>query len=41
LYFGVGAAGTVDRIEVAWPSGKKQTMQGPVATNATIEITER
>ena len=41
LYFGLGAAETIDRVEVAWPSGKKQTLQGPVATNATLQITER
>ena len=27
LYFGLGAADTVDRIEVAWPSGTKQTVE--------------
>jgi hypothetical protein len=41
LYFGLGAAETVDRVEVAWPSGKKQNVQGPVATNAPLEIPER
>jgi hypothetical protein len=41
LYFGLGAAETVDRVEVAWPSGKKQIVQGPVATNAPLEIPER
>ena len=29
LYFGLGASDAVDRIEVAWPSGKKQVVQAP------------
>jgi hypothetical protein len=41
LYFGLGAAETVDRIEVVWPSGKTQTVQGPVKVNTTTEIREQ
>jgi enediyne biosynthesis protein E4 len=40
LYFGLGAAETVDRIEVLWPSGKKQTVQPPIKMNAVIEVHE-
>jgi hypothetical protein len=41
LYFGLGAAETVDRIEVVWPSGKTQTVQGPVKVNTTTEVREQ
>jgi cytochrome oxidase Cu insertion factor (SCO1/SenC/PrrC family) len=40
LYFGLGRAGQVDRIEVTWPSGAKQTIHGPVDANQTLLITE-
>ena len=39
LYFGLGAAERVDKIEVQWPSGKKQIVETP-KTNSTIEIKE-
>ena len=29
LYFGLGKAEAVDSIEVAWPSGKNQTVRAP------------
>jgi hypothetical protein len=41
LYFGLGAADSVSGIEVAWPSGKKQTVQGPFTINSTVEIKEQ
>jgi hypothetical protein len=41
LYFGLGAADAVGGIEVLWPSGTRQTVQGPIATNATLEIVEK
>jgi hypothetical protein len=41
LYFGLGAAEAVDSIEVAWPSGKKQTLRAPIKMNATIEVREQ
>jgi hypothetical protein len=40
LYFGLGAAETVDSIEVLWPSGKKQTVQPPIAVSALITVRE-
>jgi len=39
LYFGVSGADRVDRIEVQWPSGKKQLVEAP-KINSTIEIKE-
>jgi enediyne biosynthesis protein E4 len=40
LYFGLGAAEAVDRIEVVWPSGKTQTVQPPFTLNSLIEVRE-
>jgi hypothetical protein len=40
LYFGLDDAASVDRVEVAWPSGKAQTEPGPIRANSSIEITE-
>ncbi|MFB3131613.1 MAG: CRTAC1 family protein, partial [Rhodothermales bacterium] len=40
LYFGLNDAEIVDEIEVQWPSGKKQVVSGPIATNTQIEVTE-
>ena len=41
LYFGLGNAETVDRIEIVWPSGTKQTVQPPIKVNSTIEVREQ
>ena len=41
LYFGLGAAEAIDRIEVLWPSGKQQTVSGPVKVNSRIEVREQ
>lgn len=41
LYFGLGNAEIVDQIEVEWPSGQRQTIAGPVAINAQVEVTEQ
>ena len=41
LYFGLGASEKIDSIEVAWPSGKKQTVPTPIKVNGTIEIREQ
>jgi hypothetical protein len=40
LYFGLGDAEAIDRIEVTWPSGQRQTVPGPLASNRLIEIVE-
>jgi enediyne biosynthesis protein E4 len=39
LYFGLGDAEKVDRVEVTWPSGKKQTLRD-VSANSLTTITE-
>ncbi len=41
LYFGLGAAERVDKIEVQWPSRKKQTVASPIKINSTIEVREQ
>jgi hypothetical protein len=41
LYFGLGAAETVDRIEILWSSGKKQTVHAPIKINSLIEVREQ
>jgi hypothetical protein len=40
LYFGLGNAKTIDRIEVDWPSGRKQSLTTDLRQNQTISITE-
>ena len=40
LYFGLDAASVVDRIEVTWPSGAVQTLEGPLQTNQRLELVE-
>ena len=40
LYFGLGPASTVERIEVLWPSGTAQTVAGPIESNQLVEIRE-
>ena len=40
LYFGLGSAESVDRIEVTWPNGRKQTVAMPVTLNSTIDVRE-
>lgn len=41
LYFGLGETASVDRITVKWPSGKVQTMDGPINTNQLMTIIEQ
>jgi len=40
LYFGLGDATTVDRVEVDWPSGRKQVVTAGLTPNATLRVTE-
>lgn len=40
LYFGLGNATKVDRIEVAWPSGRKSVLEKGIELNRTISIAE-
>lgn len=40
LYFGLGEASRIDRIEVKWPSGKKQSITEGIPVNAPFTITE-
>ena len=39
VHFGTGAARTLDRLEVTWPSGAKQVLE-QVAGNRTLTVTE-
>src|SRR5258708_6319570 len=40
LYFGLGDAAAVDRIELVWPSGRKQVVGKNIPVNTTFTITE-
>ncbi|MGH9464716.1 MAG: CRTAC1 family protein [Thermoanaerobaculia bacterium] len=40
LYIGLGDLSQVDRIEVAWPSGRTSELPGPIASNQTLEFRE-
>jgi enediyne biosynthesis protein E4 len=40
LYFGLGDATSVDRVEVDWPSGRKQVVNEAIRVNSTLRITE-
>jgi hypothetical protein len=40
LYFGLGEAGKVDRVEVDWPSGRKQVETERLEVNRTLQIVE-
>jgi hypothetical protein len=39
LHFGLGDAARIDRIEIRWPSGKMQTLEGQ-RPNQVIRVTE-
>ena len=41
LYFGLAKAESVDEIVVAWPSGRRQLVPGPIGVNAAVVVTER
>ena len=40
LYFGLGSAAEVQRVEVRWPSGSTQEVAGPLAANQVLEVRE-
>ena len=40
LYFGLGSAKQIDRLEVTWPSGTVQVVDGPSAANQLLTVTE-
>jgi hypothetical protein len=40
LYFGLGTATSVNRIEVIWPSGRKQSLATGIKMNTTVEVRE-
>jgi hypothetical protein len=40
LYFGLGDAGKIDRVEIDWPSGRKQVLTAGIAVNQTLRVTE-
>jgi enediyne biosynthesis protein E4 len=41
LYFGLGGADNAKSIEVAWPSGRRQTLAGPIKSGQAVEIEEK
>jgi hypothetical protein len=40
LYFGLGDATKIDRVEVTWPGGRKQTVTANLAANKLVTIKE-
>jgi hypothetical protein len=40
LYFGLGDAGSIDRVEVDWPSGRRQVETERLNMNRTLRIVE-
>jgi hypothetical protein len=40
LYFGLGDAIKIDRIEIDWPSGRKQVVTKDLRINRTLKVTE-
>jgi enediyne biosynthesis protein E4 len=40
LYFGLGDVGKIDRLEVDWPSGRKQVLTTGIEENQVLRITE-
>lgn len=40
LYFGLGSAPKVDRVEVLWPSGRKSSLDRDVAVDGTLRVVE-
>lgn len=40
LYFGLGAADAIDRVQVLWPSGQTQTVTDGIKINSVLEVRE-
>ncbi|HYB52406.1 MAG TPA: ASPIC/UnbV domain-containing protein, partial [Thermoanaerobaculia bacterium] len=40
LYFGLGDATAVEKVEVRWPSGRRSTIDRGVPINQTLTVTE-
>jgi hypothetical protein len=40
VHFGLGAVKTIDKIEIAWPSGKKQVLE-KVPADQILTVTEQ
>jgi hypothetical protein len=40
LYFGLGDSSKIDRVEVVWPSGRKQALTSGLRPNETLAVTE-
>ncbi|PYO94651.1 MAG: hypothetical protein DMD60_14265 [Gemmatimonadetes bacterium] len=41
LYFGLADADHADAIDVRWPSGRRQSLVGPIKAGQTIEVIEQ
>ena len=40
LHFGLGTDVSVERVEIDWPSGRRQVVPGPVRANSVLEVVE-
>ena len=40
LYFGLGEAQSIESVEVVWPSGRRQAVDGPLDVNTLVHIRE-
>jgi hypothetical protein len=40
LYFGLGDVDHADSLSVRWPTGKQQTVAGPLPSGRPVEVTE-
>jgi hypothetical protein len=40
LYFGLGEHRTIENVEIVWPTGRQQTIHGPIEANRTMQIIE-
>ncbi|MDB5388223.1 MAG: ypmQ 2 [Planctomycetaceae bacterium] len=40
LYFGLGSITQLDELEIQWPSGRRQTVPGPLSLNVVLDVTE-